>query len=152
MNQNPISKKTASLIYFIILIIATSLVFIFASCSKGNDMGEIRGQWQLLTIQYPDGTTVQPDGTRRYISFDLHVIQLTATDDSDSNFYRCVGNVTGDVPDMTFNFPYVNTENDYRNLANWGISANPVSVTVTTLNGNHLVMKVGDNILTLRRF
>lgn len=145
-------NRFSALCLFIIGIAA--LAAFAVSCSKDNNMGPLRGQWQLLTIEYPDGNVVTPgpDGVRRYISFDQKVIQLTATDDSDLNFYKCGGNVVGETPDLTFNFPYSEDPAGAATIALWGIDENPAKVTVTELKGDRLVMKVGDNILTLRKF
>ena len=117
-------------------------------------MGELRGQWQLLTIEYPDGTVTppRPDDIRRYISFDRNVIQLTSTDEETLNFYKLAGSVSGETPDLTFNFPYSDDADGRRIISLWGFDVNPVGVYVMTLNDNRLIIKAGDNILTLRRF
>ena len=142
-----------------LLCLALFLIFplfaiLIGACEKSNNMGELRGQWQLISIQYPDGsvTSPGPEGVRRYLSMDLHVVQLTSTDNSDLNFYKVAGDVSGETPDLTFYFPYSEDQQGRDVLSLWGIDDNPARVTVSTLDHNRLVMRVGNNILTLRRF
>ncbi|MDE5653006.1 MAG: lipocalin-like domain-containing protein [Muribaculaceae bacterium] len=133
-------------------LLATIITLALGSCKKENTMGELRGQWQLMTIERPGADTEVPEVRRLYISFDQNLIQLTSTDDLEMFGTKFTGEVSGTTPDLIFNFPYDTTPADMQLIAPWGIDENPVNATVETLDHSTLRMKVGQNVLTLRRF
>ena len=146
-------KKTLrALLGALILPVVLLCVSALQGCEKSNEMGKLRGQWQLLTIEYPDGEVVTVDNPRRYIVFDQWIVQLTSTDDDTMFTGYWTGTVTGTDPDYVFDFPYDKDESNLERIAPWGIDDWHVAVHVSTLDSKRLVMKAGDNTLTLRRF
>lgn len=116
-------------------------------------MGAMRGHWQIMEILRPSGDVDVPENPRLYMSFDQHIVQLTTSeDDIVGDDGRYVGQVTGDDLDMVFTFPYNNTPEKLALIAPWGIDETPVEVTVESLKGGNMILKIGENILTLRRF
>lgn len=81
------------------------------SCRKLALHGDFSGQWQILTIDYPDGTHVEPQG-EYYYCFYRDVAQLT-----DLNNTRIVANMTYTDDEFVLQFPYEIVER----LAPWGI-------------------------------
>lgn len=142
-------KNTYGIITLLLL-----LAVVAAGCTdyKGNDMGKLYGQWQVMTIERPDLPTESPDSPRLYMSFNQHLLQLTSSDDAEMFNGRYIAQVAGEEPDLTFSFPYDTTPEQMRMISRWGIDANPADVKVLTLDGSTLKMKVGDNIITLRKF
>lgn len=135
----------------VMLMIAVSL----GSCQKRNNMGPLRGQWQIMSIERPGQEPEVPDAPRRYICFDLKIIQLTTSLNdiaADNPYY--IGEVSGEDPNYTFTFPYDQADPAtwLPELQKWGIDGNPANAEVLELNSSTLRMKVGSNTLTLRRF
>jgi len=140
------------------IILFLSLVFFVAftatSCRELAQNGDFSGQWQVLSIDYPDGTTVDPEGTRYYCIY-RDVAQLTAPGD-----IRITGNLAYDEDNNRFSiqFPY----EEVRYLAPWGITApNGVApdmvgftadFTIQTLTSSRLVMTTGGVVITCRKF
>lgn len=115
-------------------------------------MGDLQGQWQVMSIEYPDGDIVNPSSPRLYISFNLNVLQLTTSDDLEGFDARYIGQVTGESPDLTFSFPAYTGEDKLDIISRWGIESDPVAVTVESNKSGRMVMKIGNNIVTLRKF
>lgn len=134
------------------LIAVLAGIFLIVSCSKDNKMGALRGQWQILTIEYPDGNTISPESPCLYISFDQNLLQLTSSDDLEGFNPRYIGQVTGETPDLTFSFPAYTGQDKLSVISRWGIESDPVAVSVEEIKGGSMTLKVGQNILTLRKF
>lgn len=123
------------------------------SCSRSNTMGSLRGQWQIQSIQRIGQAPEYPRNPEYYISFDQGMIQLTNTEIgefTDVPWY--CGEVTGEYPEYTFNFPYNLSLTQIAMLSPWGIDENPVGAEILTLDNNSLIINIGDNKLTLRRY
>lgn len=140
------------------IILFLSLTFFAAfsatSCRELAQNGEFSGQWQVLSIDYPDGTTVDPEGTRYYCIY-RDVAQLTAPGN-----IRITGNLAYDEDNKRFSiqFPY----EEVMDLAPWGITA-PEGVdpymlgytadfTIQTLTSSSLVMTTRGVVITCRKF
>lgn len=84
------------------------------SCRELAQNGDFSGQWQIQTIEYPDGTTVDPEGTR-YYCFYRDVAQLTAPGGT-----RVTGNLAydEDAGKFAIEFPYEKASY----LKSWGIT------------------------------
>lgn len=128
------------------------LLLTFTSCSKDNSMGQLRGQWQIMTIEHPDGEIEKPAAPRLYISFDQNILQLTSSDDLENFNAKYIGQVTGESPNLTFSFPAYIGQDKLSFIMRWGIESDPAAVKVENLTGNAMTLKVGSNILTLRKF
>lgn len=145
----------------VLAAMAAAFIIIPMSCAKGNHMGKLRGMWQITRIETPD--PANPGGPdievamdeRRYISFDQWVVQLTRQDDisiPDFDFRLYAGKVDGEEPDFTLTFPECNSAAKLKELGKWGIDSNPVEMHVIKLDSKELVVRMGDNTLTMRRF
>lgn len=151
---NTLRKSGSNLTPAWIFCALLGLTILLGACAKGNNMGSLRGQWQLLSIELPDGrveSTVS-DESRRYISFDQNIVQLTATDHSADKFQKAAGSVSGESPDLKFYFPNSEDVIGRELLAKWGIYDNPVEIKVVSQKGDRLILKAGTSILTLRKF
>lgn len=93
-------------------LMALTLIAALHSCRDLPEIGEFAGQWQVLSIEYPDGHTDDPHGTI-YYSFYRSVAQLSAT-----SYVRIHGNLTYDEgKSFTIQFPHL----DAAQVAAWGI-------------------------------
>lgn len=139
----------------IILAIAAMLTCGLPSCRELAQNGDFSGQWQIMTIEYPDGTTVDPEGTR-YYCFYRDVAQLTATGDT-----RISGNLAYDEDARTFaiEFPYDSPVN----LKPWGITFPDTTdpnakgftahFTINVLTSERLVMTTEEGaVITCRKW
>ncbi len=150
-SDNKISNLLKSIPLAAILIIILTIVL--SSCEKKNIMGPLQGQWQIMSIERPDHTIDEPRDPRLYLRFNLGVLQLSGNPESAGvDIPEYVAEVTGEDPDYTFNFPYVKTEAQQQLITQWGIDANPVKVTVQSNSSGTMVLKIGENILTIRKF
>ncbi|MDE6234650.1 MAG: lipocalin-like domain-containing protein [Muribaculaceae bacterium] len=148
--KKAIFDRFFSLLAVVMLMVMTSAIV--SSCSKNNSMGPLRGQWQILSITYPDGKSVEPSQPRLYISFDQNLLQLTSSDDLEGFNSRYIGQVTGESPDLTFSFPAYTGRDKLDIISRWGIESDPAVVKVENISGNSMTLKVGTNILSLRKF
>lgn len=169
--KNTFRKASTAIVMLLLMAI------FMPSCQKNNNMGQLRGQWQILSIQRPivgnEGDagsdaennagnnagidmgyeTEVPANPRLYLSFDLNVVQLTDSDDSTlTDDGKYIGQVAGENPDYVFTFPYNKTDATMALIAPWGFDENPVNVHIEKRDGNSMIMKVGNNILQLRKF
>ncbi len=127
-----------------VIYIALMMVALFSSnaCRELAQNGDFSGQWQILSMDYPDGTSVDPEGKYYYCIY-RDVAQLTATGGT-----RVVGNLVYDEDAMRFSiqFPYESA----RGLARWGITfpdtVDPaakgltVNFTINHLTSEQLIM------------
>lgn len=82
------------------------------SCRKLALHGDFSGQWQILTIDYPDGTHEEPQG-EYYYCFYRDVAQLT-----NISGIRIVANLAYNDDAFVLQFPYERAGR----LAPWGIT------------------------------
>lgn len=125
-----------------ILPILLSIILLFAGgCRKAPINGDLDGQWQVMTIENADGSTVTPDNV--FYCFNLHVAELT------SGKGTVFANMTYSHPDITLDFPYVKSP---AGLATWGLGSNPAVIKVISLSSKKLVMQSGETTVTCRKF
>lgn len=141
----------------LLLILLTSIAT--NSCREMPHNGHLSGQWQVLTIDHPDGTSTDPEGTI-YYCFYRHVCQLTNTD-----LARITANCFYNDKDATIwlEFPY----NNITDLYQWGLieSGSAVDPDEPVENDHVVVLKInhlsssrlsftvpGGNTLTLRKY
>lgn len=147
------NNKKGRVLTFVSMALAIIVSIFASSCQRDNNMGDMRGQWQILSIDYPDGTSYAPREPRLYMSFDQKILQLTTSDnDVAGDDGRYMGIVSGDEPDLTFSFPYNTTPATMLLIKRWGIDENPAQVKVEKLDGSQMRLKIGNNILTFRKF
>lgn len=121
-------------------------------CSRSNNMGKIHAMWQVMSIERPGEQPETDFSPRLYYSFDQGVLQLTRSSDDTQSQGWYAANVTGEDPEYTLDFPYDYEPQNLDRIRPWGIDANPVAMTVIELDNKTLVMKIGDNIISCRRF
>lgn len=141
--------------------IMSVIILTSGACKRGNTMGELRGMWQVMLIETPDadnpgGDNIErPMSKRLYISFDQDVVQLSdENDEQKTEGYLAVyaGEVTGENPAYTLRFASGDAADGMRIRRAWGIDTNPVKMQVLTLDRKQLIVKMGDNTITMRRF
>lgn len=139
------------------LITAVLAFFALAttSCRELAQNGDFSGQWQVLTMEYPDGSTVNVQGQRYYCIY-RDVAQLTAPGGT-----MLTGNLTYDEDAGRFSiqFPHETAAK----LAPWGIEIpegpdnTPDGCTarfvINTLTSQRLVM-TGETgiVITCRKY
>lgn len=106
-------KKILTVITIALLL--TSL----SSCRKLALHGDFSGMWQVLSIEYPDGTVVQSDHQYFYC-FNRNVVMLRQYGD-----IYVMGNMVYHETDFTLQFP----NSDPAFLAPWGITMAPGEVS-----------------------
>lgn len=96
-------------------VVIFAVTLIFSSCFQELALnGDFSGQWQVLSMDYPDGTRVDPEGTRYYCIY-RDVAQLTNPEG-----VMVTGSLVYDEDAMQFSiqFPYESASG----LARWGIT------------------------------
>ncbi len=145
-------KTISNIILFLSLTIFAAISA--TSCRELAQNGDFSGQWQVLSFDYPDGTTVDPEGTRFYCIY-RDVAQLT-----DNTGVRVTGNLIYDEDNNRFSIQF--PEEELRDLAPWGITApegaDPdmlgytADYTIETLTSSRLVMTTRGVVITCRKF
>lgn len=133
-------------------LMALLLLLIAASCSRSNNMGKIHAMWQVMSIERPDCELQTDFSPRLYYCFDQGVLQLNRSSDDTQSQGWYAANVTGEDPDYILDFPYDYQPVNLDRIRPWGIDENPVAMKVLRLDGNTLVMQIGENVITCRRF
>ncbi len=141
-------RLTAVMSLLILLMAAISA----AGCSRGNRMGKIHAMWQVMSIERPDQELQKDFEPRLYYNFDQNVLCLTRSSDDTQSQGRYAANVSGEDPDYILDFPYDTDPYGMSLIRQWGIDENPVSMTVLELDNKKLVMRIGENVITCRRF
>lgn len=138
-------------IYTILLVAIIAVAL--GSCRKLALHGDFSGMWQVLTIEYPDGTLVESNHDY-YYCFNRNVVMLREY----GNKY-VIGNMVYHETDFSLQFFRVST----RYLSNWGMTmpdAAPqvldefvVHFTVDERNSKHMVITSDEGItVTLRKY
>ncbi|MDE5902248.1 MAG: lipocalin-like domain-containing protein [Muribaculaceae bacterium] len=136
----------------LLLLILAALATVGASCSRSNRMGKIHAMWQVMSIERPGEEPQTEFEPRLYYNFDQNVLQLTRSSDDTQSQGRYAANVSGEDPDYILDFPYDTDSYGMSLIRPWGIDENPVSMTVLELDNKTLVMRIGENVITCRRF
>lgn len=126
------------------LLLCVGLSGLTSSCRDLPLIGDLAGQWQILTLEYPDGT-VTPTTPEKYYyyCFYRHTAQLFYYGLSHGH----TANMDYDNPDITLEFPYM-TGNE---LANWGITVpEGTDGTVKGWTQHYVIEKLDDERLVLR--
>lgn len=140
--------RTLSIITIVLTALGTT------SCRELALNDDLDAQWQIMSIDYPDGTQI--GAVPYYYCFYRHTANLTTPDK-----YPITANLTYEGNDLTLEFPYV----DYPSqLAPWGITmpddmTEPVEegytihYTVNHLSSKKLVMTTDLGVtITCRKF
>ena len=137
-------KKTNNLLFpcIFLFLMAMSL----CSCNKKSINGDLDGRWQIMEIEL-NGETVNKKDDQLYYNFYLHVCNLSMY----GKFFTD-GNMEYDGKTLWLQFPYANAEWSIELLKAYGIYTNPVTFTVEYIDRHKLILKEGDEIITLRKF
>lgn len=145
------TRFSRTVAYFFALTLAAIL---FSSCRETALHGDFSGQWKVESIDWPDGSSVNPEGTRFY-NFYRHVAQLSGPPQK-----RVTGNLAydGDARRFSIGFPEINAEEVYP----WGIdvpddvpdgSAYSAEFSILRLDSEHLVFKATDGtVISCRKW
>lgn len=127
-------------------VAAILLLTLFTGCRKAPVNGKLDGMWQVMDIEYADGTRAKVD-YQAYYCIELHVVQLRGLSGQTGNLHYADSKLTMD-------FPYADTEAKMRPLKNYGIEENPQVFDIVTLTGSALVMRTpsGSVTVTCRKF
>lgn len=130
--------KSKLIVAIMLLLAAVS----FSSCRKAAINGDLDGQWQLMTIDEPDGSVVAPQ--RTYYCLYLHTVNLIYPGG------MVPGNMTYEekARKLTIEFPTV----DLTKLAPLGIVSNPVVFDIRQLSHQNMVLEADGKVLTFRKF
>lgn len=131
---------------------ALVLFTFFSGCRELPLIGDLAGQWQIVSIVYPDGNVV--NNPERYYAFYRHTAQLTAPGGN-----KHTANMTYDNPELALEFPKVSPIW----LSEWGVSVPEGSDDATRgwvqryhidkLDNSHLVMTTAEGaVITLRKY
>ncbi|MCM1292536.1 MAG: lipocalin-like domain-containing protein [Bacteroides sp.] len=124
------------------------------SCRELAQNGDLSGQWQVTSIDYADGSTFDPDGTR-YYCFYRKVAQLTAP-----GAELHTGNLVydEDASTMSIEFP----RDRPLDLTTWGIVVPETDqidelgftahFTINELTSSRLVMTSNGTVIRCRKF
>ena len=144
---------------FNFLLIILAIVAPATSCRELAQNGDLSGQWQIRSIDHPDGTSTDPDGYN-YYCFYRNVAQLTNTNTTCVSANMVYNEKASTI---TLQFPYEKIEN----LKAWGITQpgsalNPeepandpstVTLVINHLSASRLVMTApGGNVITCRKY
>lgn len=122
------------------------LLTLLTSCRKAPINGKLDGMWQVMDIEYSDGTRASVD-YQAYYCIELHVVQLRGLSGQTGNLHYADNKLTMD-------FPYVDTEAKLKSLKTYGIEENPQVFDIVTLTRSTLVMRstTGSVTVTCRKF
>lgn len=145
----------------LLILIAVALSGLLnTACDKVPMNGDLDGMWQLMDIEYTDGTHQTPD-KQRYMCIQLHLIQLTVYSNVHQGIYSHFTH-NGDelrLYDFYDLRHWKNTETtnevleDASQLEPWGISGLDVTYHIVKLNGSALILKdPSGTLLTFRKF
>lgn len=140
-----------------ILAVSIMLMMICASsCRKSEINGDLDGQWQYVSVDYPDGISTEPKGF--YLCISLHLAQLTDSHGI-SNRMIHTANMTYSGDRMLLEFPRAS----YNDIEPWGFVApdgsdmDAVGVTVgfriSHLSSERLVLISDEGVtITMRKY
>lgn len=134
------------------IIAALTIMAGATACRELPLDGELSGQWQITSIVYPDGRTVE--APQRYYCFYRHTAQLTAPGN-----VKNTANMIYDYPSISLTFP---TESPIW-LTDWGVTPPEGSTdetrdftehyTISRLTNSDLVMTTAEGVtITLRKY
>ena len=133
-----------------IILCLCLLLGVLCSCDKKPINGKLDGRWQLMTIEYNDGSS--KEGERIYCSIQLHTVELM---DKGTNpltlmghFSSTDGVVMGEFKYQT-NMEATATEED---LNRFGLNTSVTHFEVEKATGSKMVLKSDYARLTYRKF
>lgn len=132
------------------------LLFIFlligiSSCDKASINGKLDGRWQLMTIEYEDGSTTECN--RIYYSIQLHLVEISAKRGNGGTF---IGRFSYKEDEVTMSeFRCRGNEEELAGLKEleiFGINAPLTHFQVEKATGEKMILKSNYARLTFRKF
>ncbi len=117
------------------------LISVMPSCRKMAENGDLDGQWQILSIEYSDGTITSPKGY--YYCLFRSVVNLT----SRANALQA-GNLVYKDRELTLTMPYSTVEQ----LAPWGMNATQTTFDVKQLSKDKMTLQSDYALIEFRKF
>ena len=151
--------KNRNIIIRIALVVA--LFATTGSCDKVPINGPLDGQWQLMSIETPEGSR-QTKTHRTYLCFQLHLSQWFRP--GKSNIYAHFTHQGDSIHFYDFahasaqrkegdNDEWVTPEEMAAGLMDdWGLHSTDITYHVGELNHSRLVLERADTVLTFRKF
>lgn len=103
--------------------------------------GDLDGQWQILSIEYSDGSIIQPKGY--YYCLFRSVVNLTSRTNAIQS-----GNLTYKDRKLSLSMPYSTAEQ----LKPWGIDNVETTFDVKQLSGSKMTLQSDYALIELRKF
>lgn len=140
------------------------LTLSLTSCDKVPINGCLDGTWQLMSIELSD-TTIDVKPSQKYISFQLHMIEIRQASLDHEDYTRYYGHFShignemrfydlchrsANITDTDDDKPF--TEDDISTLNNWGIFHTDNTFHVDTLNSRRMVLSNSEVTLRFRKF
>ncbi len=126
----------------IIVLLMTALLAVAAvSCRKRSINGDLDGMWQVMSIEYKEGRTVNPEGI--YYCLFLHTFNLRKT-----GGYSIAGNMIYEGDELKLEAPYATPEQ----LEPWGINSKVTTFRILHLSGSKMTLESDYAHLELRKF
>lgn len=128
------------LVYLAVITLFT-IILATTSCRKWPENGKLDGMWQIMSVEYSDGTTTSR--MKYYYNFQRSICQLTGSS-------TCTGNMTYAKKEarLQIDFP----ESALSQLRPYGIAENPVIFKIIKLTNSSLILSNEYSTITFRKF
>jgi hypothetical protein len=123
-----------------ILVVASLLAVGVTSCRKRSINGDLDGMWQVMSIEYNDGTVETPEAT--YYCLFLHTFNLQRKG------ARIAGNMIYDDDMLKLEAPYAKAED----LKPWGMDNTVTTFRILHLTGSKMTLESDYAHIEFRKF
>ncbi len=124
----------------LLLLMASLLAVAASSCRKRYINGDLDGMWQVMSIEYNDGTVVSPEAT--YYCLVLHTFNLQRPG------VRIAGNMVYEGDMLKLEAPYATAES----LKPWGMDDTVTTFKILHLSGSKMTLESDYAHIELRKF
>lgn len=111
------------------------------ACVNGSKNHDLDGQWQIMTIEFADGTSESP--ARMYYCIYLHTVNVTSP-----VLDPQTANMTYSGDDLILSFPYY----EEGMLLPWGMDSAETHFKVRYLTPSKLIIESDYATITMRKF
>lgn len=125
----------------IIMAIACVVAATATSCRKMPENGDLDGQWQIMSIEYNDGTMSNPKGM--YYCLFRSVVNLTSRTHATQS-----GNLHYKDRKLTLSMPYSTAAM----LEPWGMNSAETTFSVKQLSKDKMTLESDYSLIELRKF
>ncbi|WP_167761591.1 lipocalin-like domain-containing protein [Barnesiella sp. WM24] len=124
----------------LILLMAAVFALTVSSCRKRSINGDLDGMWQVMSIEYADGTVVNPEST--YYCLFLHTFNLQRPGN------RIAGNMIYEGDELKLEAPYATASE----LNPWGMNNTVTTFRILRLTSGNMTLESDYAHLELRKF